>query len=196
MATSKTSIVNLAAILLGHAPVTSLENADDLITSLSTMYDNALPAALCKTRWRFASQITQLSQSVEAPPTFWEYVYLLPADWLKTIRVYPHNYDFQIYQSRKLYTNTETDWYMEYVFQPDESLLPEYFVSYFKYELAAPVALTNAQKPEYANALEAKRVAELAIASAIDAQNSPNVGQQDFPVLSARNIDGFMRNFD
>jgi len=190
MATTKVKIISSAVALLGNAPVTTLDNANDLVISAEQAYDLLLPSVLSNAPWRFATTIQQLSKTLETPPTetLYESIYLLPAGYLKTIRVFPQNYAWEIFESKKLYTsfNTDEPFYMEYVFQPDPSLLPSYFVSYFVYEIAAYLALSNAQKPEYFNVLETRRVSSQAMAVASDAQNRPNSSQIDFPVLTNR----------
>jgi len=195
MATTKVKIISSAVALLGNAPVTTLNNANDLVNAAEQAYDLLLPSVLANNNWRFAVQIQQLSKTLEVPPqeTLYSAVYLLPAGYLKTIRVYPQNYGWEIFQSNKVYTNfnTTSPFYMEYVFQPDPSLLPSYFVSYFVYEIAAYLALSNAQKPEYFSVLEQRRVSALAMAAASDAQNRPNSSQVDFPVLSNRTASQF-----
>lgn len=193
---TKTSILSLALIELGKGLVTSLDGGDDIVTSASLIYDTALPAALAANTWRFATQISQLSLSADVPVTYWTKSYILPAGYLKTVRIHPNTYDYEIYQSKRLYTHTETEWYMEYVFQPDESLFPAHFVQYFKYEISTALALTNAEQTGYQTVLEKKRISSLALAVSIDAQNRPNASQMNFPVLDARNIGGFIRDFN
>ena len=79
---------------------------------------------------------------------------------------------------------------MQFVFLPDVSRLPLYFVNYFVYEIAASLALSNAQKPEYFGVLEQKRVTTQAMAMAIDAQNRPTEEFTNFPVLTSRESGG------
>jgi hypothetical protein len=196
MALSKTQIVSLAAMLLGHKPIQSLDNADDLITSLEQAYDMLLPAILAQGNWRFAIQIQQLSLSPIIPPidTNWQNVYYLPAGYLKNIRIIPNNYVYEIYSGGLIYCNwgTETAVFMEYVFMPDVSLIPMYFVNYFIYEIATFGALSSAQKPDYMAALEQKRIIQMAMAHAVDAQNRPQFSQVDIPMLNKRNITGII----
>ncbi len=186
---SKTRIISLAIGLMGHKPIQSLENADDLVVSAEQAFDLLLPSVLSKIPWRFATQIAQLSK-LNIPPVSkaWSYVYSLPAGWLKTIRMHPQTYAWDIYENKQMYTNFNGEWYMEYVFQPDTQLLPESFVEYFIYEIACFLALSSAQSTGYYQILEAKRIQLQAFASASDAQNRPQGSQILFPVLANRNI--------
>jgi hypothetical protein len=194
MAYSKTSIISLAVMLLGHRPIQTLDDADDLVIAAEQMFDVKLPSVLAAGNWRFATQLQQLSLSPIIPPTetLWNQVYYLPSGYLKTIRVIPNNYVWEIYTDGLIYCNwgTSTAIYMEYIFQPDIHLIPGYFIDYFIYEIGAALALTNAQKPEYYAQLEQKRVHMQAMANAIDAQNRPQYSQVDIPMLNKRNITG------
>ena len=196
MAVTKTQIVSLVVQLLGHKPIITLDNADDLVISASQMFDVLLPSVLSTGNWRFSMQIQQLSLSPIIPPvqTGWQNVYYLPAGWLKNIRVIPQNYVYEIYAGGLIYCNwgTATPVYMEYAFLPDVSQLPFYFINYFIYEVAATMCLTNAQKPDYYSVLESRRITQLAIAAATDAQNRPQFSQVDIPMLNKRNITGII----
>ena len=196
--TSKTVMISNAISVLGHKPIITLDNADDITISAEQAFDMLLPSVLAMGNWRFAVQIAQLSKSVEVPPSGsnWTSIYYLPAGYLKNIRVYPQNYAYEIYENNKLYTNWSDNVWMEYVFQPDVSKLPPQFVQYFTMEIAAYLCLSNAQKPEYYNLIESKRIQTLAMAAATDAQNRPNFSQVDFPVLSNRYIGGVIGNIN
>jgi hypothetical protein len=198
MAVSKTSIISLAVMLMGHKPIKNLDNADDLVIAAEQAYDILLPSVLSTGNWRFSMQIQQLSLSPIIPPiqTNWQNVYYLPSGYLKNIRIIPQNYVYEIYAGGLIYCNwgTLTPVFMEYAFLPDVSQIPMVFINYFIYEIAAFLALSNAQKTDYFNALEAKRITQLAIAAATDAQNRPQFSQVDIPVLNKRNITGIIGN--
>lgn len=183
-------------MLLGHKPVQTLDNQDDLITALDQAYDVLLPAVLSTGNWRFAITITQLTLSVEVPPiqTNWQNIYLLPSGYLKNIRIIPQNYVYEIYSNSQIWCNwgTAGPFFMEYAYQPLVQQLPPLFVNYFIYELACFSALASAQKPEYFNALEAKRVQMQAIAAATDAQNRPSFNQAVIPVIDKRQVTGII----
>ncbi len=196
MAYTKTSIISLSVMLLGHKPVTTLDNADDLVISAEQAFDILLPSVLGTGNWRFAITISQLSLSTQIPPiqTGWQNIYLLPSGYLKNIRIIPQNYVYEIYADSEIWCNwgTLSPVYMEHAFLPAISQLPAVFVNYFIYEIASFLALSNAQKPDYFSALEAKRVLQLAIAAATDAQNRPQLSPVILPVLANRNITGII----
>jgi len=196
MAVTKESIISLAVMLLGHKPIITLDNQDDLVTAAEQFYDMLLPSILSTGNWRFAVQISQLSLSPMEPPvgTNWRNIYYLPAGFLKNIRIIPNNYVYEIYTGGLIYTNwgTSTPIYMEYSFVPPTELLPMHFINYFIYEIAAPLALVSAQKPDFYQALLADKVKQHAMAAATDSQNRPQYSQVDIPMLNNRNITGII----
>lgn len=196
MAITKTQIISLAVTQLGHKPVTSLDNADDLVVAAEQAYDILLPSVLSSGNWRFAMQIQQLSRSPDVPPVGvpWTSIYLLPSGYLKNIQIFPNNYAYEIYQNSQIYSNWNGNYWMEFAFQPNEAELTPSFVNYFVYEIAAYLALSNAQKPEYYATLEQKRITALAMAAATDAANRPNFSQIIFPALAQRHIGGLISN--
>lgn len=194
MAQSKVSMCSNACSLLGHAPFVSFEGGDQMVVAAEQAFDMLYPAVLAQNNWRFACQIQQLSESVEVPPEPWKAIYLLPAGWLKTIRVYPNVYVWEIYENSKIYAQFQGEWFMEYVFQPDISKLPAHFVQYFIYEIAAYLALSSAERPDYYAPLEAKRVSAYAMCAAVEAQNRPQFTQATFPVLNNRQLGTIIGN--
>lgn len=196
MAYTKTSIVSLAAMLVGHKPIISLDNSDDLITSISQAFDYLLPSVLSTGNWRFSMKIVQLSLSTEVPPlqTGWQNIYLLPAGYLKNIRIIPQNYDYEIYANSQIWCNwgSQSPVFMEYAFLPEIAQLPAYFIDYFIYELAGFSCLASAQKPDYFAAIEQKKNVQWAIAAAADAQNRPQYYEWEIPMLTLRNVSGII----
>jgi hypothetical protein len=189
MALTKVQIISNAITLVGHKPIITLDvdDADDLVIAANQAFDFLLESSITENSWRFASRITQLTKvNQEVPLTnLWSSVYLLTPGYLKTIRLHPHNYQYEIFENSKLYTNWDGVMHMEDLFLPDISRLPAWFVKYFVFELAAYLALSNAQKAEYYNVLESKRAHQMGLAMAIDAQNRPQNTQANFPVLDA-----------
>lgn len=196
MAYSKTSIISLAVMLLGHKPIISLDGADDMVISAVQAYDILLPSVLGTGNWRFSIQIQQLTLSTEIPPpqTNWTQIYLLPAGYLKNIRIIPQNYVYEIYSNNQIWCNwgTQSPIYMEYASLPEIATFPATFINYFIYEIATFLCLSSAQKPDYFEALEKKKNIQWAIAAAADSQNRPQFVQVEIPMLTKRNITGII----
>jgi len=194
MALTKVQIISNALAQLGHAPIVSLIDQDELVVAAEQAFDMLLPSVLSANNWRFASKFEQLSLLVETPPPPYLYVYQLPSGWLKTLSVWPNTYDWDIFNGNKIYTFNQGPWYMQFIYHPDVSALPPWFVNYFVYEIAAYLCLSNAQKTEYYSVIEGKRNQMQAMACAIDCQNRPQFTQVDFPVLGNRAIGGVYPN--
>lgn len=194
LATSKVNIISLAITSLGHAPIVSLTDGDNMVVAAEQAYDLLLPASITHNNWRWAAKIEQLSQTSDTAPEPYKTVYNLPAGWLKTIRTYPNIYCWDIYNGSQIYAQIEGEWYMEYLYQPDATLLPESFVLYFIYEIAAYLALSNAQLMSYYDRIEIKRKEAFAVCAGTEAQNRPQFSQYEFPVISRRNLATFIPN--
>jgi hypothetical protein len=215
---SETILISNAISILGHKPIQTLDNADAMTNAAIQAYALLLPAVLSSNNWRFACAIQPLIQLPELPPPPWGAVWLLPSGFLKLIRLYPNIYEFDIYNGNRIYTiinqnfagqnpppppippgpfpyyNRTQLFSIEYIYQPDASQFPSHFARYFPYEIAAYLALNNAQRPDYAAYMDKKREYEFAMAAAIEAQNRPQFSQVLFPVLEQRNIGGFIGN--
>lgn len=196
MAYTKTSIISLAVMLLGHKPIQTLDNADDMVVAAEQAFDILLPSILSTGNWRFSMQIQQLTLSTEIPPpqTNFQQIYLLPAGYLKNIRIIPENYVYEIYSNNQIWCNwgTQSPIYMEYAYLPDIATLPAYFINYFIYEIAGILSLANAQKPDYYAALMKQKDIQWAIAAATDSQNRPQFTDWEIPMLTKRNITGII----
>jgi hypothetical protein len=196
MAYTKTSIISLAVMALGHKPIQTLDNADDMVISAEQAFDILLPSVLGTGNWRFSIKIQQLSLSTQVPPsqTGWNQIFLLPAGYLKNIRIIPQNYDYEIYANNQIWCNwgTQSPVFMEYAYLPEIAQLPATFVNYFIYEIASFLSLSTAQKPDYFNALENKKNIQWAIAASADAQNRPQFVEYQIPVLTKREIGGII----
>ena len=183
-------------MLMGHKPIQTLDDADDMVTAAEQAFDILLPSVLGTGNWRFAIKIEQLTLSVEVPPlqTGWTQIYLLPAGYLKNIRIIPQNYVYEIYSNNQIWCNwgTQSPVYMEFAYLPEINLIPAYFINYFIYEIAAFLGLANAQKPDYFASLQSQKNIQWAIAAATDSQNRPQFYEWEIPMLTKRNISGII----
>jgi hypothetical protein len=195
MALTRTQIISQALTLMGKKPIMNLVNQSDIVTAADNCFDMLLQATLSEGFWRFATKIVELQQNVNVPiGGYWFYAYNLPNDYLKMVHLWPQQWDFEIYAGNLLFSNFNNSGqplFIEYLFLPDVQFLPPYFVKYFIFEIAAFLALTNAQMPDYYSELERKKGIELAIAQAADAQNRPQTPLQSMPVLSRRFVTTF-----
>lgn len=191
MPLTRTQIISRALNLMGKKPIISLENQSDIVNAANECFDMLLEATLSQGFWRFATKIVELQQNVNTPiGNYWFYAYDLPGDYLKLVHLWPQMYDFEVYGST-IFTNYNNQYqplFLEYQYLVPEVNLPQWFVKYFCYEIAAYLALSSAQMPDFYSELERKKGIELAIAQAADAQNRPQTPLQSSPVLTRRYV--------
>jgi len=193
---TKVQIVSLALGLLGQKPITSLENQSNITTAAEQACDMLLPYIISTGQWRFCTKIQQLSQLVATPVVSeWAYIYELPADFLKLIRLYPHNYAFQIYDQNQMYSNVNDDdqgLYLEYQYKPTYGELPYYFSGFLIYKIAEYLALSNAHDVQFSQKLAQDMVVAEAKGLAADAQNRPNFPLISQPIITDRAVSSFV----
>lgn len=165
------SMCSNALLLIGHGTISSFTEGGAGAEVASNLYETTYENALTLHRWRFASGKAQLSQLVAAPLNEWTYAYQLPADYLAGIKVYP-NTDFEIYED-KLYSNSN-EVALDYVFKPDESKLPPYFVKLMEFHLAAQFAIPVTDNSTKSETYERKFMEQLKRAKFVDSQSRPN----------------------
>ena len=177
------SMCSNALLLIGHSTISSFTDPGAGPEVAANLYDTTYENLLTQHRWRFATAKRQLSQLTSSPLNEWQYAYTLPADYLTGFRVYPST-DYEIYEN-KLYSN-ENEIAIDYIFKPDESRLPAYFVKLMEFHLAAqfaiPVTDNTAKAEEYRRMYED----QLRRAKFIDSQARPSDGFVDSPFLEVR----------
>lgn len=193
MAWSELNIVNLALNILNKKSVASLVDGGEFADSASAAFDVLYATEIAGFPWRFATKIVQLSQQVDAPPIDnWNYIYLLPSDYLATVRMYPAS-DFMIYDNRQIYSNINS-LQMEYRYIPLVTDLPGYFVNYFSILLAQRFANAVASDASLATELEKKVVDARGQALFIDSQNHPTPSIVSKPLINARSNGTYWEN--
>lgn len=189
---TKTQIISNALALLGQKPINSLQNQNSLVSSAEQAFDYLVPYILSTGFWRFATTIVQLSELVTVPiVTQWSYIYELPADYLKLVRLYPHNYAYEIYADKQMYSNVQGPLYLEYIFQPTVGQLPYYFNGYLIYRIAEYLALSNAQNVQFSQKLKDDMGVAMGVALAADAQNRPQTPLISQPIINNRAVSWF-----
>jgi len=196
MALTKVQVISNALTIMGKKPITSLANADGLTTAMEQAFDYKYLTALESGFWRFATTIVQLSLDVNVPiGGYYLYSYTLPANFQKLVHLWPNFYNWDIYENSKLYTNYNSTngqpLYLEYVFNVDYSLVPNYFWDFFIYELALYAALSNAQSVQYHQVLLPLRDKAFGVAQAMDCQNRPQFPLQSAPMITRRFVSTF-----
>mgnify|MGYP003126767478 FL=1 len=136
---TKIELISNALILIGDLPITSLDGNTRAQTVANNLYDNIVQSELTKFTWGFARKKAQIDLTVDSPVgTEWQSIYQLPADMLFLIRVNPL-VPYNLYGD-KLYTNTKSALYVDYIYNAPESTWPVYFSKMIEYALAMDFA--------------------------------------------------------
>ena len=170
MATS-ISMCSNALLLIGHGTISSFTEGSSGSKVASNLYGTTYENLLTLSRWRFAIAKRDLGRLTATPLNEWTYAFQLPSDYLVAIKVYPQS-DYEIYED-KLYSNL-TEVALDFVFKPDESRLPPWFVKMMEFALAAQFAIPITDNSAKAEAYRSQYEEQYKKARFIDAQARPN----------------------
>jgi len=191
MAMTKVQIISFAISKLGNKQITSLDNQSDIVNAGEQAFDVLFPVSISEHTWRFCCRIQQVSQLVTEPiVSRWRYIYQLPRDYLRMIKQDPHNYEFEIYELKHMYSNMAGPLYIEYMYQPVIAQLPYYFNNYLALRIADHLALSNAHNVAYSQKLRNDMEVARTQALAADAQNRPQSAIASQPIISSRAVSG------
>ena len=180
---SDIDIASNALQMIGANPISSFDDPGAGAAVAKALYEPLLIALLTDTYWRFAMKKQSLNQLSQTPLNEFQFAYQIPTDNLKVERIYPRIF-YKIYRDL-IYTDASSI-EIDYVFRPDTTLLPSYFVLAFTYQLASEFALSVTDN-EQKNALyEEKFRNALAKAFSADAQQNPQTPIQDNPFTDVR----------
>ena len=180
MASTTVEIVNNALIALGQATITSLADPTPVAVMANHRWATVRDAVLRDHPWNCVMAQEELAVTATTPTHTWDYLYTLPSDCLRVVRVlnsaqYELNEsgDFEI-QGRYILSDEETPLYIDYIKQETDPT---------KYDALLCEALTAAMAASMAYALSAKLdlrdywqtqyEAVVSRARAIDAQENP-----------------------
>lgn len=184
--TTDIEIMNIAALLLGKNPFTTVDPKDKFAVSMQTFFDLLKESELGKIAWKFAKKQIQLSQIAGFDPDFaqWNAAYALPSDFLLLVRLYP-SIPFQIFENR-IYANQTGKLKIEYNHEVPVTSWPAPFKEFMANQLAANVGAASAENENLVARLEGKASQLRSIAMFVDGQNSPNVAFQSNPWIEVR----------
>lgn len=180
---TKIGIVSRACILIGEAPVNSLDEDRYAVTVGANLFDLVYEAELQSNRWRFSVKKGPLSQLTAAPLNQWRYAYQLPSDMLLPLHVYPP-VPYEIYADR-LYTDASSV-EMDYQFKPEVSKLPAHFVLLLTYALARDMVKSVTESDNGFKILDAKYAMQRQRSLFADAQGRPSTPIVNVPFVDVR----------
>ena len=94
MPTSDTDLANRALRLLKANRITSLTDGTKNANVMNDIFEAERCSLLRSHNWNFATKLATLSRSSETPAFEFDYGYVLPADWIRTIRVQDNDAGF------------------------------------------------------------------------------------------------------
>ena len=177
-------MISNALILLGDAPISSLNDPGAGALVAANLYDSSYRSMLSIHRWRFATKTFQLSKLTASPSnTDWNYQYQLPSDYLYLIKT-DAGRGYEIYEDKVL--SNATSLTIDYVYEVNEDFIPPYFAKAFEFFLASEFAIPvtgNSQRAEY---YRGQYEAQLKRAKFLDSSQRPSDVIQHQPFIEVR----------
>jgi len=143
-----TDIINVALRKIGAKTVSSRLAGDKNANVANDIYDGVLEACLRSSPWNFATARAKLARSSETPVYGYNYAYVLPADWVRTISAHDNDsgyasMDHKVEQQdgARVIMADEEDVYLRYVRLEDD---PNLMTSDFRYALSLWLAMDMA----------------------------------------------------
>jgi len=180
---SDIDIASNALQMIGAGSISSFDDPGAGAAVAKALYEPLLEALLTDTYWRFAMKKQSLNQLSQEPLNELKFAYQIPTDSLKVERVYPRIW-YKIYRDL-IYTDA-TSIKIDYVFRPETSLLPSYFVLAFTYHLASEFSLSVTDDDKKNALYEQKFRDALGKAFSADAQQHPQTPIVDSPFTDVR----------
>jgi hypothetical protein len=188
MPLSAVAICSRALIKLGARTITSLDEGTAEAEVAQALYAPARDALLSVHPWSFATAQASLARLSAAPVADFAYAYQLPADHLRTLSaggagrsaglVYRQAED-------RLWTDAGAV-FLTYIFRPDESAFPPFFVEALSARLAAEFCLPLTESTSRGELLHTLAEAALRQARLLDSQQDTPPALSHFPLVEAR----------
>jgi len=176
---SSVDICNLALTKLGQDTIVALTQESETARRCNILYDRVRDQVLREHTWSFATKIEALAELANESVLGWEYLYLMPSNCLRVIKVYDegdtdtNNYDKLLSPD----TNTHViatnlyQAYMKYIKKiEDPNLFDTLFINAFVAKLAAELSLVITGNSSLMASFIQEYNAFIAQAKAIDAQ--------------------------
>jgi hypothetical protein len=182
--TKKVEICSNALILLGHKPISSLDEPGAGALLCKNLYESTYLDFLSSNNWNFAKKFVNMNRLSETPlnPN-WQYQFQLPTDYVRLDGTVPVA-NYQIFED-KLYTNNQ-DIGLNYFYNIKEELLPAYAVRAMEYYMAFVLAVPLTVDANKASLYEAMYTKQSLRSMQIDAQGAPSEGFAINPIADVR----------
>lgn len=173
VANSAVDIAARALTLIGANPITSFDDTSTEATVANNMYEDVAQAALCASRWRFATNQSVLNLLTDAPTGRFDRAYQLPSDMLMlhALTVNDLVVEYTVYGDKAYANLSATDQVVaDFSFRADENTWPSYFTLAVEYQLAAIFASSIARDEALTKMMDDKASMLMAKARNLDSQ--------------------------
>lgn len=173
VANSAVDIAARALTLIGANPITSFDDTSTEATVANNMYEDVAQAALCASRWRFATNQSVLNLLTNAPTGRFDRAYQLPSDMLMlhALTVNDLVVEYTVYGDKAFANLSATDQVVaDFSFRANENTWPSYFTLAVEYQLAAIFASSIARDEALTKMMDDKASMLMAKARNLDSQ--------------------------
>lgn len=187
--TTAIEICSNALLELGQLPISSFDEGNDRARLCANLYPNERNAQLRSHFWNCAVKRVQLTPQVAVPAYGFKAKYLLPGDWLRTLRVGTDreaSLDFR-QEGREILCDAGSI-FLRYVWRNEnegswDALLIEVMQARMKWKLAYPITKSTSLRAE----LRDEWRLMLKQAKSIDSMDEPGESVADeSPLITAR----------
>ena len=174
---SDIDIASRGLVLIGASPISSFSGTTTESQVAQNLYEDIVRTALTQTRWRFASNITQLSRLTETPIDNDRYdaAYQIPQEsiMIHGVTVNGNPIQYEIF-TEKLFCNAGVNDKViaEYTYRPDTTTFPPYFITALQFHLASVFAGAIAEDENKSALFEEKAQRQYLLARNVDAQQT------------------------
>lgn len=181
---TKLQICNEASIMIGGQPIVAFDGSTTEAAIADALYEGVVQDFLTRHPWRFATKQAVLVRDATAPEARYSAAYVLPEDLLlvQTITVNSSPIDFDRHGDTIVCDAGEADEVvLDYIYRAGEGIWPPYFDAAVRFEMAAQLALSIANREGVADSLGTRAVKQLAQARSSDSQARTT---QKLPVIN------------
>lgn len=158
--TDKVGIVNAAIRLLRGTVISSLTDGTTNANVAADLFDTVRDDVLRSHNWNFATKRQKLARSATVPAFEFDYGYVLPSDWIRTVSVHDNDAGTGTVNFREEFLNDQNvimasveNLYLRYVARiEDPNRWPADFIKAFVHamarDMAIPLVNSNTLKEE------------------------------------------------
>jgi len=187
MPATRVSICSNALLLLGDLPIASLEEASDRAVLVANLYESMRDSMLRAHPWNCATKRVVLAPDSEIPAFGFSRSFLLPGDWLRTLKVGQDldGADYRMESGRILADATVLP--LRYIWRNEnESTWDAMLVEAMELAMAARIAYPITQSTSQQELRERKLSDFMKRCRATDGQEDPPEELGDYPLMASR----------